>query len=118
MKYAINSTPSSVYVYPIKTRTSKHKSTSVIFFVYVQNKPSGKYCGIKDKQHQICASRGNLHVLTSSDVELNLGPFGQGNNTSTRNPSIILLPSRLAEQCLSILNGGGAGKHENCMKRR
>jgi hypothetical protein len=28
------------------------------------------------------ASRGN--ILTSGDVELNLGPFGQGNNTTVQ----------------------------------
>jgi hypothetical protein len=76
-------------------------------------KPSGKYYGINIRY---CASRGNL--LTSGDIELNLGPFGQGNNTSTRNPSMILLQCRQAEQCLSILDGGGAGKRGNCMKRR
>jgi hypothetical protein len=29
-----------------------------------------------------------------------------------------LLQCRQAEQCLSILDGGGAGKRGNCMKRR
>ena len=56
--------------------------------------------------------------MLQGDEELNLGPFGQGNNTSTRNPSMILLQSRLSGQCLSILDVGGAGKRGNCMKRR
>ena len=68
------------------TRTAKHKKTcevSVIFhdeFVHVV-----QYCSIKYKKrnHKYFVSRAKL--LTSGDIELNLGPVTQGNNPNHLN---------------------------------
>ena len=85
-------------VYIVKPRTNKHKHTDVLLYVNDGYRLDNCY-SIKcsKQQEKYCVSRAK--IFTSGDIELNPGPVN----------GYMLLPSRLAECGLSILNVDDAG---------